>query len=94
MSSKISLFVPEGRVKAVPVSPAPHLGEVKGKVVAFMQNGKPNADILLARLADLMREKHGAAEALLKAKPRATEPAEFVDELAKECHGVVNAIGD
>ena len=94
MSSKISLFVPEGRVKAVPHSPAPHLGELKGKVVAFMQNGKPNADILLSRLADLMQKKYGLAEALSRAKPRATEPAEFIDELAKECHGVVNAIGD
>ena len=94
MSSKISLFAPEGRVKAVPISPAPPLGEVKGKVVAFMQNGKPNADILLGRLAGLMKEKHGLAEALLRAKPRATEPAEFIDELAKKCQGVVNAIGD
>lgn len=94
MSSKISLFVPEGRVKAVPISPAPHLGELKGKIVAFMQNGKPNADILLSRLADLMQKKYGLAEARLRAKPRATEPAEFIEELAKECQGVVNAIGD
>ncbi len=94
MSSKISLFVPEGRVNAVPVSPAPQLGEVKGKVIAFMQNGKPNADILMSRLANLMKEKHGLAGALLRAKPRATEPAEFIDELARECSGVVNAIGD
>lgn len=94
MSSKISLFVPEGRVKAVPISPAPHMGELKGKVVAFMQNGKPNADILLSRLADLMQKKYGLANALLRAKPRATEPAEFLDELARECHGAVNAIGD
>jgi hypothetical protein len=94
MSSKITLLVPEGRVRALPIAPPPRLGELKGKVIGFLQNGKPNADILLSRLADLLREKYGLAHARHRAKPRVTEPAEFIDELAKECQGVVNAIGD
>jgi len=94
MSSKVALLVPEGRVRTVPISPPPRLGDLKGKVIGFLQNGKPNADVLLARLAHLLREKCGLAEARSRAKPRVTEPAEFIDELAKECQGVVNAIGD
>ncbi len=78
----------------MPIAPPPRLGELKGKVVGFLLNGKPNADILLARLADLLREKYGLAQARTRSKPRVTEPAEFIDELAKECQGVVNAIGD
>jgi hypothetical protein len=94
MSSKVSLLVPEGRVRAVPISPPPRMSELKGKVVGFLHNGKPNADILLARLADLLRERHGLAQARTRSKPRVTEPAEFIEALASECQGVVNALGD
>jgi len=94
MSSKVVLLVPEGRVKAVLISPPPRLGELKGKVIGFLQNGKPNGDILLSRLGGLLREKYGLAQARNRAKPRVTEPAEFIEALATECQGVVNAIGD
>lgn len=94
MGSKIALLVPEGRVRALPIAPPPRLGELKGKVIGFLENGKPNADILLSRVADLLRGKYGLVKTLNRAKPRVTEPAGFIDELAGECQGVVNAIGD
>ena len=94
MSSKVVLLVPEGRVRAVPISPPPRLGELKGKTIGFLQNGKPNADILLSRLASLMQKKYGLSQVRMRAKPRVTEPADFIEALASECQGVVNAIGD
>jgi len=94
MSSKVALLVPEGRVRALPVVLPPRLGELQGKVVGFLQNGKPNADIFLSRLADLMQKKYGLSQVPTKAKPRVTEPAGFIETLASECQGVVNAIGD
>jgi hypothetical protein len=62
MSSKIKLLVPEGRVRTAPISSAPRLNGLKGKVIGFMHNGKPNADILLSRLASLMQKKYGWGE--------------------------------
>jgi len=94
MSSKVALLVPEGRVRAVPISPPPRLAELEGKVIGFLQNGKPNADILLSRLAGLMQKKYGLSQVQMRAKPRVTEPADFIEALASECQGVVNAIGD
>ena len=94
MSSKIPLLVPEGRVRALPITPPPRLSELKGKAIGFLQNGKPNGDILLSRLADLMQKKYGLLQARMRAKPRVTEPAGFIEELASECQGVINAIGD
>ena len=94
MSSKIKLLVPEGRVRAVSIPLAPRLKELQGKVIVFMQNGKPNADILLARLANLMQKKYGLSGVRSKAKARTTEPAGSIEELPHECQGVVNAIGD
>ncbi len=94
MSSKVALLAPEGRVRAVPISSPPRLAELKGKTIGFLQNGKPNANILLSRLADLMHKKHGLSQTRMRAKPRVTEPADFIEALASECQGVVNAIGD
>jgi hypothetical protein len=94
MSSKVKLLVPEGRVRTAPISPAQRLGELEGKVIGFMHNGKPNADILLSRLASLMQKKYGLLQTRSRSKPRVTEPADFIEELANECQGVVNAVGD
>ncbi len=94
MPSKIELLVPEGRSQALPVLSAPRLGDLKGKTIGFLQNGKPNADILLARLAHLMEQEYGLEGVRSRAKPRASDPATFIEEMASECQGVVNAIGD
>jgi hypothetical protein len=93
MTSKIELLVPEGRSKTLPIFPAPRLGDLRGKIIGFLQNGKPNADILLARLTSLMQQKYGLEEVRSRAKPRASDPATFIGEMVKECQGVVNAIG-
>jgi len=94
MSPKVALLVPEGQARTLPILPAPRLGELKGKVIGFMPNGKPNADLLLSRLANLTQKKYGLGEARTRAKPRSTGPAAFIEELANECQGVVNGIGD
>ncbi len=94
MTSKIFLLVPEGQSQIVPIPPSPRLSDLRGKTIVFLQNGKPNADILLTRLARLMRQEYSLEEARSRAKPRATEPANFIEEMAGECQGVVNAIGD
>jgi len=94
MTLKISLLVPEGRSRTLPILPSPRLSDLKGKAIGFLQNGKPNADILLTRLAYFMRLEYGLEEVRSRAKPRPTEPAVFIEEMAKECQGVINAIGD
>ena len=94
MTSKISLLVPEGRPRTLPILPSPRLSDLKGKAIGFLENGKPNADILLTRLAYLMRQEYGLEEVRSRAKPRPTEPAVFIEEMARECQAVVNAIGD
>ncbi len=94
MSSKIELLVPEGLVKSSPLNLAPRIAGLKGKVIGFMGNGKPNADVLLARLAHLLEGEYELAGIRSRHKPRVTEPATFIEDLAKESQAVVNAIGD
>ena len=94
MRSKVELLVPEGRVRMSIILPAPRLRELKGKVIGFHPNGKPNADILLTRLAHLMREKYGLLEVSSRSKLRPSQPSEYIEEMANQCQGVVNALGD
>ncbi len=94
MSSKVKLLVPEGRVRTVPIALAPRLGGLEGKVIGFMNNGKPNANILLSRLSSLMQKKYGLLETRSRSKQLVSEPADFVEELANECQGVINSVGD
>jgi len=94
MSSKIELLVPEGQVKSSPLNIAPRVSGLKGMVIGFLGNGKPNADVLLSRLAHLLKGEFEPAGIRSRHKPRVTEPATFIEELAEESQAVINAIGD
>jgi hypothetical protein len=75
---------------------APRLADVDGKVGAFLDNRKQNANLLLAHIAERLSIEYGMAEAVHHAKfiySRVAEPA-VVDELAERCDFIVAAIGD
>ena len=57
MSETISVLVPTGkpRVEEIPVTP--RVPDLNGKVVGFLWNGKPNADILLERIKEQLSER-------------------------------------
>lgn len=94
MASKVELLVPEGAVKIAPVPPARRLKGLEGKVLGVINNGKPNADIFLSRLAGRLKKEYKISGIVSRLKPRVAVPAEFIEELAGKCHGVVNAMGD
>jgi hypothetical protein len=94
MAAKVELLIPQGTVRVPQKPPSSRLDGLAGKVIGFVNNGKPNADVFLSRLANLMQKKYRLSGILLKAKPRPSVPAEFIEELAMECQAVVNAVGD
>lgn len=84
---------PEESVGAVV---AKRVGDLDGKVLGLLNNGKVNGD----RLLELVREQLGARyrlrEVVVVRKPSASRVAEdaVLDRLARECDAVVTAIGD
>ncbi len=51
------LLVPEGAVIKEPLKLAPRITTLENKTVALRWNGKPNGEIMLNKLAELLKEK-------------------------------------
>jgi hypothetical protein len=51
------LLVPEGAVIKEPLKLAPRITTLEGKTVGLRWNGKPNGEILLNKVAELLKEK-------------------------------------
>ncbi len=75
---------------------AQRLKDLSGKRVGILDNTKSNADVLLTRMAALLREQHGAAEVIHRRKAHAAIGAtnELLDEMAESCDLVLLGSGD
>lgn len=63
----------------------------------FMKRStKANFDILLGKLADVLRQQYGVAEIVYRRKPTAAAGAapDMLTELARQCDVVITGSGD
>ena len=72
------------------------LPTLKGKVVGFIDNSKPNFNFLADDLADLLIAKYGVARAVRHRKPTASVSAsrEVFADIQKQCDLVITGSGD
>ena len=89
---------PEGKAQtsAARVASLPKFPDLRGKVVGFLDNSKPNADKLAERFAELLKEKYGVAGLISRRKLTAQQgaPKEYLDELAAQADFVMTGLGD
>ncbi len=85
-----------GKNTNVGLALAPRRGDLSGARVGLLENGKQNASLFLTEVADILRERYGAGEAMLRRKENFAQPAapELIDELSRESDLVVIGIGD
>ncbi len=71
-------------------------GSLNGKVLGLIDNHKTNANILMARVGELLAEKYHLAGVINLVKADGGHGAEesSLIELAKKCDIVVNGVGD
>ena len=93
---QIEVLDPRGVMGSVEQLSVPYLDTLRGKRIGVLENRKPNADILLAQIAELLREKYGVADVVLRAKDGSDAPASdsLLDELARTCDAVICGTGD
>jgi len=63
--------------------------------VGLLDNTKEQADVILATLAEALRERHGVARVVIRRKEHYSKPATgaLIDEMAKEVQVAVAAVG-
>jgi hypothetical protein len=76
MTRRLEILSPEGTVTTAPVAAAPPLQTLAGRSIAVLDNGKPNARLLLTRIAERLAARTSANVSIVTAKATAAEPAE------------------
>ena len=98
MTSYIEVLDPTGVTRQKSIKSSAGVGDLNGKCIGFIDNGKPNYDIFLARLTELLGRRFrfsGMVHAKKKEKDTgvALGPAEM-EKLIKNCDIVLNGICD
>jgi hypothetical protein len=72
------------------------VGDLNGKVVGFIDNTKPNFNLLIDDLARLLSERYGVQSVIKHVKRSVATPAvaQVLDDLASQCDLVVTGSGD
>lgn len=75
---------------------APRPGSLDGKVVGLLSNNKPNSEMMLRMVGDLIREKYNVREVVEANKGTHRTPAtpEMIDDLATRCDVVITATAE
>ncbi|HQI01646.1 MAG TPA: hypothetical protein PLA18_10255 [Deltaproteobacteria bacterium] len=55
---------PAGVIKVTPIKMAPRIDSLEGKTIALKWNSKPNGNIFLDRVAELLKEKYPTAKVI------------------------------
>jgi hypothetical protein len=72
------------------------VGDLRGKVVGFIDNTKPNFNLLVDDLATLLTERYGVKSVIKRGKRSVATPAptQVLDDLAAQCDLVITGSGD
>jgi len=72
------------------------LSTLRGKVIGFIDNTKPNFDYLADDLGELLVEKYGVARIVRRRKGNSGSAASeaIIQEIVRECDAVVTGSGD
>lgn len=89
---------PEGKAQssALRVPAVPRLPDLNGKVVGFLDNGKPNADKLEERFEELLKKSYNIRGVIRRRKISAQQgaPKVYLDELAAQADCIISGLGD
>jgi hypothetical protein len=69
--------------------------DLRGKVVGFVDNAKPNFNLLVDDLADILTKDYGVAKVIKYRKPGQVPVGDKVlDPMAEECDTIITGSGD
>ena len=92
----MEILDPVGSTTATSRALAPRPGSLQDAVIGVLDNSKPNARVLLERVARALAEKVGARDVRIWRKPGASigATAAVLDEMAAQCGAALTASAD
>ncbi|MEK7215516.1 MAG: hypothetical protein AAB289_07975 [Chloroflexota bacterium] len=92
----IEVLDPTGKANLREYPLAPRLTSLEGKVAGFLDNTKPNADLFLERVQELLVAKYRFSRVVYESKLTASGPAtgEQIERLSEQCDLIISAWGD
>ena len=81
-----------GSSSTKPLAPRPR--SLHGLRIGVLDNSKPNAGVLLGRVAELIGERAGAAEIVRWQKPGASRPAVMMDDIVARADVLLTGSAD
>ena len=91
---RIELLDPTGKPRPKEAALALRPESLRGQRIGLLDNSKANADVLLDRVAELLRGRYGADAFVRRRKETSTRGATFLPRFAGEVQVAVNALGD
>lgn len=84
--------VPKGKDRPVSARPA----DLKSKTIGVLWNTKPNANVLMLEMANLLAARFPGARVVMRTKAYVSQSAgkPLLDEMARECDVVLTGTGD
>jgi hypothetical protein len=96
MAANVVILDPSAPPQRAATGGAWTLDGLKGKVVGFIDNAKPNFNNLVDEIAELLTARYGVARVVKERKRAASIPVEsaVLESLAAQCDLVVTGSGD
>lgn len=96
MTANVFVFDPTAPCSPQKQPPLNTLSSMNGKVVGFVDNGKPNFSDLVDDLAELLKRRYGVKSIVKHSKHMASIPAadEIMKSLTGQCDLVITGSGD
>jgi hypothetical protein len=73
---------------------APRRRSLRGLRIGVLDNSKPNAGVLIGRVADIIAERVGAAGVVRWQKPGASHPAAMMDDIVARADVLLTGSAD
>lgn len=94
----IEVLNPTGDTAQLDLKPLDHRGGIDKKIIGLLDNGKPNFDVFLTRVEELLRESYQPSGIITvrKGDNATSKPLEKADleRLIQECDVILNGICD
>ena len=96
MSATIQVYNPIAPASGGSTASRRKLENLRGKVIGFIDNAKPNFNHLAADLTELLKSQYGVARVVTQRKRSASQglAEDAMNALAEECDAVITGSGD